>query len=416
MPKEISKCRICGNSRLETILNLGTQMLTGVFPKSSGEVLTAGPLELVKCVAGDPSQSCGLVQLRHSYDSGELYGDNYGYRSSLNNSMVRHLKRLVDKNLEFVSPKAGDLVIDIGSNDGTLLGMYPKNGCVLAGIDPTAGKFSKYYEEHICAIPEFFSADVVRERFGTQRAVIVTSIAMFYDLETPINFVQQVYDILDDEVIWVLEQSYLPRMLEVNAYDTICHEHILYYGLAQVKWMLDQVGFKILDIELNDVNGGSFSVTVGKRSSARPACTDRVDEILARERAMGLHTMEPFKKFKHNVHRHREELQQFVDSINRGKKKVFGYGASTKGNVILQYCDFSEDDIPCIAEVNEDKIGSFTPATNIPIVSEEEARSMRPDYFLVLPWHFRDNIVAREAARGHADTRLVFPLPNIETV
>ncbi len=413
MSNPIKACRICGNPELASILNLGVQSLTGVFPKTKRSGIASGPLELVKCMEGNGRDACGLVQLRHSNDSAEMYGENYGYRSGLNNSMVRHLNDIVSGILNLVTLRENDLIIDIGSNDATTLKMYPQGKYLFAGIDPTALKFKKYYTDNIRIIPSFFSADEVEREFGGKKAKVITSISMFYDLEEPMKFVADIHKTLADDGVWVFEQSYMPLMLERTAYDTICHEHLEYYGLKQVKWMLDRAGFKIIDIELNDTNGGSFKVTAAKGPLSRPE-SPKVREILAKEERLSLDTLQPFLEFAKNITVHRAGLIAALLELKKQNKTVLGYGASTKGNVILQYCGFTAEDIPCIAEVNEDKFGSFTPGTLIPIVSEREAKALKPDYFLVLPWHFRENIIAREQDYLKGGGRLIFPLPKIE--
>jgi len=413
---EIRQCRICGNFDLTSILHLGNQVLTGVFPQRRDEVLTSGPLELVKCNSERNPDACGLVQLRHSYQPSELYGQNYGYRSGLNQSMVRHLQGTARSISEMVSLRPGDLVLDIGSNDSTLLQGYPGRDLLLVGIDPTGAKFGQYYPSHIRLIPDFFSVQTIRDNLGTRKAKVVTSIAMLYDLEQPLDFVRQVCEVLADDGIWVFEQSYMPSMLEVNAYDTICHEHLEYYGLKQIKWLTDRAGLKIVDVELNAVNGGSFSVTVARHDAPYPANSARVQAILEAEERGGLDTLKPYEAFRGRVFAHAERLVAFLVSLKAGGGTILGYGASTKGNVILQFCRLTEEDIPFIAEVNQDKFGRYTPGTLIPIISEQEAHAMRPDYFLVLPWHFRDNLVVREKAYLERGGGLVFPLPEIEIV
>ncbi len=252
----INGCRMCGNTDLRPVLDLGDQYLTGVFPKPlEQQSVSHGPLELVRCSGG--AETCGLVQLHHSYDSSELYGASYGYRSGLNRSMVDHLRRKAEWLANFVGPDEGDIVVDIGSNDGTTLSFF-SDKLVRVGIDPTVAKFSEFYESGIHLIPEFFSADSIDTALGGRKARIVTSIAMFYDLASPQLFVNDVASVLADDGVWHFEQSYLPLMLQTNAYDTVCHEHLEYYALSQVKRVLDQAGLKILDVETNDVNGGSF--------------------------------------------------------------------------------------------------------------------------------------------------------------
>lgn len=409
--KLLDRCRICGNKNLAPILSLGNQALTGIFPKTREESVTVAPLELVKC-AEDTRQACGLVQLRHSFDKFELYGAEYGYHSGLNRSMVRHLHRDVERILSMVSLEPQDMVLDIGSNDGTLLRAYPEEGLELVGIDPTGARFRESYPPHIQLIPDFFSAKLIRDRFGSKKAKIITSIAMFYDLDSPLNFVEQIRDILADDGVWLLEQSYLPTMIEVNAYDTICHEHLEYYRLKQIKWMTDRAGLKIIDLELNEVNGGSFSVMVAKADARYPECTDLIRKFLSRE--MKYSQQQPYDAFKDNVFRHREELVRFFRTKKDEGKKVSGYGASTKGNVILQFCGLTEEDISCIGEVNRQKFGRYTPGTLIPIVSEHAVKAAHPDYLVVFPWHFKSFFLKKEAEFMRSGGRLLFPLPRPE--
>ncbi|MDD2915774.1 MAG: class I SAM-dependent methyltransferase [Gallionella sp.] len=409
MYSKVEKCRICGNSRLERVLDLGEQMLTGVFPREKGADVTTGPLRLVKCTGGD--DVCGLLQLEHSYDLGEMYGENYGYRSGLNASMVAHLHGKVKKILGLVELRDGDLVIDIGSNDSTTLQAYP-SGTVLVGIDPTGIKFHSYYPAHIQLIPDFFSASLVNARFPGKKAKVVTSFSMFYDLEDPVGFMRQVSDVLADDGIWVFEQSYMPTMLETNSYDTVCHEHLEFYALRQIKWMTDKVGLRIVDVEFNDVNGGSFSITVSKANgnlSVAPA----VQKILDAERAQGLDTLAPYQAFAKRAEQTRSDLREFITAAHAQGKTVAALGASTKGNVLLQYCGFTEKDIAYVGEVNTEKYGCFTPGTWIPIIPETELLSKNPDYLIVLPWHFRKFFQGQERYR---QSNLVFPLPVLDVV
>lgn len=416
MYTEIRNCRICGNKNLISIVNLDNQHLTGVFPKTKMEPITSGPLELVKCSDEHNTNACGLVQLKHSYDHSEMYGNNYGYRSGLNRSMIEHLHSKVRKIEAFVQLKNDDLIIDIGSNDSTLLQSYQNSGLLLVGIDPTGEKFKKYYPKHIHLIPEFFSAELMNKNFKNKKAKVITSIAMFYDLESPADFARQIYEIMADDGIWILEQSYMPEMLQMNAYDTICHEHLEYYALKQIKWITDKLNLKIIDIEFNQVNGGSFSVTIAKSVSNYTENTKLIDKVLSEENSRSLHTLKPYEEFKQRVWNHRNEIHKFIRKIKSENKKILGYGASTKGNVILQFCNITADELPFIAEVNPDKFNCFTPGTNIPIISEEEARKMKPDYFLVLPWHFKKGIIEKERDFLKTGGKLLFPLPFLETV
>jgi NDP-4-keto-2,6-dideoxyhexose 3-C-methyltransferase len=410
MYKEIEACRICGNKQLAQVLDLGTQTLTGVFPRTRAQVVTEGPLRLVKCI-GSPD-ACGLLQLQHTYDLSELYGDNYGYRSGLNPAMVRHLQGKVRKILDLITLPDGALIIDIGANDSTTLQAFPKEGTVLVGVDPTGSKFREYYPEHIRLIPDFFSADRVRRDLGDRKASVITSFSMLYDLERPLEFVREIRALLDSEGVWVFEQSYMPTMLRRNSYDTVCHEHLEYYGLKQIKWMLDRAGLKVVDVEFNDVNGGSFSVAAAPVESARSQ-SPQVDAILEAEVREGLDTLEPYEAFANRVVESRTSLLEFLERTKKSGNSIYGLGASTKGNVLLQYCRITESDIRKIGEVNSNKFGSFTPGTGVPIVSEDEVLASNADYLLVLPWHFREFFQNSPKLSGR---NLIFPLPNLEVV
>ncbi|MFH2024274.1 MAG: class I SAM-dependent methyltransferase [bacterium] len=417
MYTEIKKCRICGNTDLVSILHLGDQYLTGVFPKTKEETITSGPIELLKCQEDKKGNFCGLLQLRQSYDLNEMYGVNYGYRSSLNRSMVEHLRSKVNSLCQRIALNKDDVVVDIGSSDGTMLSFYPRDAQVLIGFDPSAEKFRKCYRGDIHLITDFFSAKNYREKFGNEtKAKIVTSIAMFYDLENPIEFMQQIETILAEDGIWHFEQSYLPSMLEQNAYDTICHEHLEYYAVKQIKWMTDRAGLKILDIKLNAINGGSFAVTTAKQCAPYPENNKIIDKFLEQEQRIGLDTLTPYIAFKERIFQHRSDLVKKLRQIRNDGKMIVGYGASTKGNVLLQFCGLDETLISCIAEVNKNKFGCFTVGTNIPIVSESEAKVLNPDYLFVLPWHFKKNIIERESEYLNNGGKLLFPLPKIEEV
>jgi hypothetical protein len=391
------------------VLSLGEQELTGVFPKSKEEKLTKGPLDLVWC------PDSGLLQMKQSYSLEEMYGDNYGYRSGLNASMVRHLTNKVRMLEKMVGLADNDLVIDIGSNDATTLKAYSGKHRKV-GIDPTGKKFREYYTEDIALIPDFFSATAFKELFPKDKAKIITSIAMFYDLERPADFVRDIESCLHDEGIWHFEQSYMPSMLRTNSYDTICHEHLEFYSFKVVKNLLEVCGMRVLDVQMNAVNGGSFAVTACKENAQLKSNLPIIHWMLRQEDDMGLDTPKPYRDFEERVFRHRKNLVELIEALCNDGKKIFGYGASTKGNVLLQFCGLGPQHIPFIAEVNEQKFGAFTPGTYIPIISETEARAMKPDYFFVLPWHFKHNILERERDFTAKGGKFIFPLPEIEIV
>ena len=408
-PEPLKRCRVSGSGNLIPVLSLGEQALTGVFPRARHAPVTAGPLELVWC------PDSGLLQLAHSYDASEMYGENYGYRSGLNQSMVRHLTQKIHLLERVADVKAGDVILDIGSNDATSLKAYRTPGLTRIGIDPTGGKFKEFYTDDIQLVTDFFSAAAFRSR-SPKRARIVTSIAMFYDLADPIAFTRQVAEVLEPDGIWHLEQSYMPSMLRLCSYDTICHEHLEYYSLSTVQHIMDAAELRVIDVQMNAVNGGSFAVTAAHRASTRRSNTVMVNWLLEQEDRMGLHTPRPYRDFEERVFRHRRDLIRLLQALRSDGKRILGYGASTKGNVVLQFCGIGPDTVEAIAEVNPDKFGTFTPGTHIPIVPEAEARAMQPDYFLVLPWHFKEGILQREQEFLAAGGKMIFPFPEIELV
>jgi hypothetical protein len=409
MVTRITKCRVSGDTHLVSVLSLGDQALTGVFPRSPEERVTVGPLELV----WNPRSE--LLQLAHSYDAADMYGANYGYRSGLNASMVQHLTTKIQALEAFASLQPGDVVLDIGSNDATSLKAYRTPDLTRIGIDPTGVKFHSFYPDDIALVPDFFTAANYR-RAAQKRAKIITSIAMFYDLEDPTAFARDVSECLAPDGIWHFEQSYMPSMLRLCSYDTICHEHLEYYSLGVVSRILDAADLRILDVKMNAVNGGSFAVTACHACSSRPANDAVIRWLLDQEERMGLGTPRPFRDFEERVYRHRDDLTRLLGVLAADGKRILGYGASTKGNVVLQFCGIGPDLVEAIAEVNEDKFGAVTPGTHIPIISEAEARAMEPDYFLVLPWHFKDGILRRELEYLARGGKMIFPFPEIEIV
>ena len=412
---EIEKCRICGNPRLVTVIDLGSQALSGRFPKKDDPDPPKAPLVLVKCDNSQDAGACGLVQLKHSVDPGEMYGNEYGYRSGINKTMSDHLAGIVEKAKDMVSLNPGDIVLDIGSNDSTLLKSYNRSDIRRIGIDPGGEQFRKYYPADIRLVSDFFTAENFTSAFPGGKAKIITSIAMFYDLEDPMAFVRNIREILHPEGVWVLEQSYLPTMLENNSFDTICHEHLEYYAFHQIDWMLKKNGLEAIGIAFNFINGGSFRLYVAHAGSPLRIDTAAVEGVRSKERDLRLETMEPYLRFCTRVEEIKTSLTALLQSEKAKGKKIYVYGASTKGNVLLHYFRIDSSLITAAADRNPEKWGSRTPGTNIPIVSEEEARASA-DYFLALPWHFKSEFLERESEFRKRGGRFIFPLPDVEVI
>jgi len=407
---KIEKCRVCGNEHYVTVLDLGDQYLSGIFPKSVDPDMYRGPLKLVKC--DETTGGCGHVQLEHTFDLPTMYGEEYGYRSGLNASMVKHLQEKSERIKNFLDLQKRDLVIDIAGNDGTFLSFFPPE-LKLVSIDPTSKKFSKYFKDHVDYIDNFFTEKTFRKYFGEQKAKLVTSFSMFYDLEDPCQFAKEVNAILDpNEGIWVLEQSYMPEMLRVNSFDTVCHEHLSYYGMRQLKYIMDHAGLKIIDFEFNDVNGGSISLVVANKDSKYEEATQMLNDLLQEEMDLKLNTTEPWDDFSFRIEECRIKFWKLIVDCKKSGLKIAALGASTKGNVTLQTWGVTDGDIEVVGEVNPDKDGSFTPGTWIPI-KDENAVIDEYDVFVILPWHFKNFFINSPKFKGK---KLLFPLPNAEIV
>ena len=400
-------CRVCASSAVFEVMHLGDLAFTGTFPLP-GEDVPSGRLTLAVC------DDCGLVQLADTFPLEQLYGDNYGYRSGLNAGMVRHLQSTV-AGLERLLPLDGAVVLDIGSNDGTTLGAY-RSDVVRIGIDPTSEKFAEFHPPGMTAVASFFSEDAYWA-VSNRPARVVTSIAMFYDLEFPIGFARDVHRVLESDGLWHLEVAYAPKMLRNGAYDTICHEHLEYYSLSSLAFILAEAGFKIVHAATNGTNGGSIAVTAAKAGSRWAPDTTFVPWMLAAEKRHRVNAAESWVLFGERVREHQYDLLGLLSALRvKGKATIHGLGASTKGNVLLQSTGIGTQLVDAIGDVNPYKYGRVTPGTHIPIQSEADTLAARPDYLLVLPWHFRDGLLQRLSGYLADGGRVIFPLPDIEVV
>ena len=403
----IQKCRSCSSKQLTKIFSLGHQCFGGIFPSTKKQHIPTGPLELVKC------SKCRLIQLKHNFNRRKMFGTNYGYESSINKSMKKHLKNIVRDSLKIIPLKKDDAIIDIGSNDATLLNFFKNRKQKLYGVDPTINKkFKKYYNKNIYCISKLFdniAADTLQKKI--KRAKIVFSIAMFYDLPDPIQFCENIKKLIGDDGIWVSEQSYCPFMLKNNSFDTICHEHLEYYTIESIKYIFKKAGLKIIDIKFNDINGGSFRVVASSVKSKLKKFKklnfyEKREKILLRKYS--------FNKFIKNIKNIKCNLKNLLRKIRLQNKTIYGYGASTKGNVLLQHFNITDKLLSCIAEVNKFKFNRYTPLTKIKILDYNKINKKLPDFFLVLPWHFKDNILKKDIHILKKGVKYIFPLPSIK--
>ena len=416
--KKISKCRICGSDKLTSILSLNDQYLAGYSPKENDldPITQKYPLELVRCNPMLDPTACGLVQLRHSVSPDLMYR-RYFYKSGINKTMSDNLSEIVNQAKSYVTLTKNDIVLDIGCNDGTLLKNYQNDHVRSVGIDPAKNmaKFSR--QSGATIIINYFSKEVFFKHFENEQAKIITSIAMFYDLENPNTFVEDVSKILHPEGVWILELSYLGSMLQQNAFDTIVHEHLEYYHFSVIEYILSKFELQVTDVFLNNVNGGSFRIFIKHKSQKiTNDAFQRINNLRKSEEDIGLQTSKPYDEFFHRCNEERQKLVNFIkDEIARGKT-IYGYGASTKGNTLLQFCKIDNKLLQGIADRNPDKWGRETIGTNLKIVSEEYARNTNPDYFLILPWHFINEFKEREQNFFQKGGKFVVPLPTFQII
>lgn len=409
-------CRLCGSPSLTPILDLGSQMLATAFssPQNKDLIPTRKvPLELVRCNPEIDEHACGLVQLRHSFPPDAMYTD-YWYASGVNQTMRDGLADVAEKAKEFVTIEEGDIAFDIGCNDGTLLLAYSEPELTLVGLDP-AKNFLENRGEGFIRITDYFSKGAYTKVMGEKKAKIITSIAMFYDLEDPIAITKEIYDILDDDGIWIVQLADLPEMLSRNMFDNICHEHLEYYHMAPFEYLLNKCDMKLVDMEKNAINGSSYRFYIRKKKAEGPTpeATRRLVAERIKEFNLELDTDKPWQVFKQNIEKIKKDILTLIQKATQERKKVFVYGASTKGNVLLQYCGITSDMVPYAADRNPRKVGTTTLGTDIPIISEEDARAMNPNYFLVLPYHFLPEMLEREQEFIGRGGKFIVPVPHV---
>lgn len=405
-------CRVCGSDSLKTVVDLGEQYLQGSFIKEGKELppMERIPCQLVRCENG-----CGLLQMKHSVPPEILYAA-YWYRSGTNNTMRQHLKGIAEKAMKIWSkPRA--TVLDIGCNDGTLLKNYPAE-FMKFGVDPS-DVAQEATGENLKVIQDIFPSPYLDTLLGKGGLDIITSIAMFYDLEDPVAFCRSIKEYLSPDGIWIFEMSYMPEMLRLNSYDTICHEHLEYYSLAVIEKILQLADLQLFQIEFNNINGGSICCYATHSGNDRYRSVENdaaIEQVRQQEIELQLDTDKPYLEFQTRIDKEKKTLSDLLTGLKSDGKNIHIYGASTKGNTILQFCEIDSSIIDYAAERNPDKYGAKTLGTNIPIISEADSRAMLPDYYLVLPWHFKAEFIEREKEILDKGTGLIFPLPEIEIV
>ncbi len=410
--KTIRACRVCGSNKLVDILSLGNQCVTN-FLDNPKEKIYKAPLVLVLC---DPKfGGCGLLQLKHTFNHDILYR-KYWYKSGISTMMVKALADVVKKGQQLIKLKANDIVIDIGSNDSTLLEQYKSNNIIKVGFEPSNLWNIKKGKNTIIFHNYFNKGDFVK-KFGSKKAKIITSLAMFYDLEEPNVFVEDIKACLDNEGIWIIQMNYLGLMLENNTFDNISHEHLEYYSFSTLEYLLNKHKLVVCDVELNDVNGGSFRVYVKHANSKiklSASAKKRLDIQRKYELKMGFNNPLIYHEFAKRIKKIKKELVAFLEKEVKRGKIIFIYGASTRGLVVLQFAGINIKLIKAAVDKNPDKLGKYIVGTGIPIISLEEYRKHEPDYLFVLPYHFISEILKQENRFMKDGGKMITAIPNVK--
>ena len=397
------KCKNCKKNSLKRIVKIGKQPLSGFFYLRKETNLPKYSLDLYKC------SHCSLVQLNNLSDTRKMYGSHYGYKTSVSKMMVSHLREKIKRLKKYKIIKKGNNLLDIGSNDASFLKLLGKN-CNLYGIDPSAKKFKKEYKG-MKLITDFFSKKNILKNIKNENIKfdLISSFAMFYDVEDPNSFCQDVEMLLSDNGIWVCEFSYLPLMLKNLTFDQICHEHVMYYTFGVFERILLNNNLKVTNIKLNEINGGSIEVIITKNKDKRKINTNLIKKIKYDEKKIN---KKAFNNFSERIKKVKNDLVSFVNK----NQPIIGYGASTKGNIVLNYCNINSGQMPYICDANKQKSGKFTPGTNIKITSKEKMRVLNPKYTLVLIWSFRSEIIKQELNYIKKGGNLVFHLPKFHII
>lgn len=415
----IIACRSCGSDDLSEILSLGNQGLSDFIEMSNHKKIPRYPLELVLC------RKCNLLQMRHTTPPDQLYTERYGYRSGINQTTKSDLVNITEQSEKIMTLKPNDIVVDIGCNDGTLLSSYRTPGLMHVGFDPVT-TFTKYFKENLKdngpkkykLFNTYFDSALYLKYFGKKKAKVVTAISMFYDLDDPNKFLKNIKEILHPNGLFIVQQNYLVGMLIQCAFDNIVHEHLEYYSLESFENLIRKHHLEVFDVEQTDINGGSFRTFIRLKGSKinRSGGLKRVKEMRNLEKKLFLDNTKTYFDFAKRVNKIRSSLKRFIVSQTRKGKKVYIYGASTRGNTFIQACGLDHKNIKAAAERNQDKWGKKIASTGIPIISEEQARKDCPDYFLVLPWFFRQEFLDREKEYLISGGKMIFPLPRLEIV
>ena len=408
-------CKICGNTNLKKVLFINEQYISATFVKTNeNNELTKikTPLTLVLCSENDKKDNCGLLQLLEITEADLLY-KQYFYRSATSDTMRRDLEDVVKNVSKITEIKDQDIIVDIGSNDCTLLNFY-QDHLTLVGFEPAQNIKYVDKKKNIKIFKTYFNSADFKKNFS-KKAKIITSCAMFYDLAQPKKFVEDIDTILDKDGVWCVQISYLVSMLKFNNFYDICHEHLSYYSIETFEAVLGELNLKLFFAETNDVNGGSIRLFVCRKTNFKnfdkKEYSEKLSKLKAEEAEYKLKNENTYIEFQSKIDNIKDKTVAFVNNIIETKSDVFALGASTKGNILLQHFGLDKSKIPFISERNHEKVGLRCLGSDIELISEKSARSKNPKAFLVLPWNFKDEIVKREKEYLDNGGLLMFPMP-----
>jgi len=408
------KCRNCKRKNVKKIIFIGKQVVSSIFPKKKINNQKKYSLDLYKC------NNCKLIQLGKSIPLGNMYGETYGYRSSLSKLMVNHLHKKFLKFKKIIKLKKNNNILDIGSSDSTFLNFFSneKKNYNCLGIDPSAKKYLKYYNDDVNLIVDYFSAKAVNSclkklKLKNKKFKLISSFAMFYDIDEPNKFCKDISSLLEKDGLWILEMSYFPMLLSNLTYDQICHEHVTYYTLDVFKKVIEKNGLKIIDFSFNVINGGSIEIICSPKKSRIKANHTKIKNQIELENRI---TSIDYSKFNLRVDNIKKTTNLLLENIKNAKKKIIGYGAATKGNIVLNHCGIGSDKISLICDENEEKFGRYTPGSNIKIISKKAMRRINPDYLLVMIWSFKSEVIKQEEKYIKKGGKLIFHLPFLHIV
>ena len=401
-------CIQCRNKKLDKIVDIGDQVISSLFYAKPKHNLKRYPLDLYKC------KKCDLIQLKELAPLDQMYGTTYGYRTSLSPLMIDHMKKKFTHIYKKKELNKKSNLLDIGCNDGTFLNFFSKKGFNnLYGIDPSALKFKEFHSKKIKLAEEFFSKKKILNKFGNIKFDLITSFAMFYDIQDPNLFCKDIESLLNKNGLWILELSYWPMLIENMTYDQICHEHIAYYSLTVFKKMIEKNGLRVNDFSFNEINGGSIEIVCSKKKSNQKIQKLKISKQLEYEKKINSNT---YKNLNLRIKNTSVLLKDYLYLLKKSKKSIIGYGAATKGNIVLNQIGANSKMLPLITDANLEKDNKYTPGSNIKIISKKKMRKLNPDYLLVLIWSFRKEVVSQELNYIKKGGKLIFHLPSIHIV